>query len=174
LEELRLNEHTDLREKGVERFIISKSDRSYRFELDGEREEWPARLINGKTLKRLAKKDPANFDVFLERKETEDEEIDDDEIVNLGKGGVEKFYFRPAQKEVEIIVNKKYRVTMTRGKHTGLEIKQAAIAQGVPIEPSFVLSIKLPSGKNKTIGDADEVKVKAGQHYTAIADDDKS
>ena len=35
LEELRPDETTDLRAKGVEKFLVFRSDRSFRFELDG-------------------------------------------------------------------------------------------------------------------------------------------
>lgn len=173
LEELRLDEETDLRERGVERFIIVESDRSYRLELDGERQEWPARFINGLTLKRLAGKDPASVMVFLDRQDTPDREVDDDEVVDLAEDGVEKFRFPAAQKEVEIFVNKK-RVKITRGKHTGYEIKEAAIQQGINIKIDFILSLEDRPNHTRIIDDAEKVTVKAGQKYSAVADDDKS
>ena len=54
LEELRPDETTDLRAKGVEKFLVFRSDRSFRFELDGRIFEWGATLISGMTLKKLA------------------------------------------------------------------------------------------------------------------------
>ena len=57
---------------------------------------------------------------------------------------------------------------------TGGEIKQSAIAQGVQILPTFVLIEELPNGKNKTIGDNDEVKIRPHSRFNAIAPDDNS
>lgn len=173
LEELRLNEHTDLREHGIEKFIVIRSDRSYRFTLESERQEWPASLINGQTLKRLGQKDPRQFAVLIERTDEADEEIDNDQFVDLAEPGVEQFYFRPSEQNVEIEVNEK-KVRIARGDHTGLEIKQAAIAQGVRIGVDFVLTLHKPAGETQIIGDQDVVKVRRGQRYTAVADDDKS
>lgn len=173
LEELRLNESTDLRERGVERFIIIKSDRTFRFTIVDERQEWPASLINGLTLKRLGKKDPREFSVFLERRDEADQEIDDDQIVDLAVQGVERFYFRPIEQTVEILVNTKS-VRIMRGEHTGLQIKEAAIAQGVRIKLDFVLTLHKAGGQTQIIGDQDRVKAHRGQRFTAVADDDKS
>src|SRR5690242_1484404 len=91
LEPVRLNETVDLREGGVERFIIAETDRAYFFELEGERQEWLIALINGITLKRLAEKDPEKFTVWLEREDQPDEEIEDDQMVDLSGKGLEKF-----------------------------------------------------------------------------------
>lgn len=56
----------------------------------------------------------------------------------------------------------------------GLEIKQDAIAQRVPIKLDFVLQRELPNGEHKVIGDQDEIKVHHGEKFTAIEDDDNS
>lgn len=105
LEPLRLNETTDLRERGVERFIIAKTDRAFFFILEGERQEWLVPFINGITLKRLAGKDPEAFAVFLDREGKPDREIDDDEMVDLSNDGIETFRFRQVEQIVTIIVN---------------------------------------------------------------------
>jgi hypothetical protein len=173
LDVLRLNEETDLRQAGVGRFIIAKSDRLYTFEIEGERQEWPVHLINGATLKKLGGKDVDKFTVFLEQKDVSDLEIGDEKLVDLAKEGIEKFYFRAADAIIEIFVNTKT-VKITSGPHTGLEIKEAAIAQNVAIKLDFVLSLETTSGHTKIIGDTDIEKVRAGQHYIAVADDDKS
>lgn len=173
LEPLRLNETTDLRERGVERFIVAKTDRAFFFVLEGERQEWLVPFINGITLKRLTGKEPDAFAVFLEREGEPDREIDDDEMVDLSEDELETFHLRPVEKIVTIFVNDNP-VKITRGEHTGLEIKQAAIEQGVKIQLDFVLSLEKGNGETQIIGDSDKVKVKRGQHYVAIADDDNS
>jgi hypothetical protein len=173
LEPLRLNETVDLRPGGADRFIIAQTDRVFFFELEGERQEWPLAFINSVTLKRLAGKDPDSVVVLLEREDAPDEEIDDEQTVDLSGAGRERFRIRAVEKLLEIFANDKP-VKIERGEHTGLEIKQAAIAQGVQIQVDFVLSLEKRQGETQIIGDRDPVKVKKGQHYVAIADDDNS
>lgn len=92
LEELRPDETTDLRAKGVEKFLVFRSDRSFRFELDGRIFEWGATLISGMTLKKLAGVDPATYGVWLEVRGAEDRPIGDTEMVDLSAVGVERFF----------------------------------------------------------------------------------
>lgn len=173
LEPVRLNETVDLRNDGVERFIIVATDRAFFFEIDGERQEWLTSFINGITIKRLADKDPEHFIVILEREDEADREIDDDQMADLSVNGLEKFRLKPAEKLVEVFVNDKP-VYIARGEHTGLEIKQVAIAQGVNIQLDFVLSLEKRRDETQIIGDNDLVRVKKDQRYVAIADDDNS
>ncbi|SRR5258706_6749766 len=57
---------------------------------------------------------------------------------------------------------------------TGSAIKVAAIAQGVHIQPNFVLQEELPNGTSRIVGDADEVHLREHLRFTAIAPDDNS
>jgi hypothetical protein len=59
-------------------------------------------------------------------------------------------------------------------KATGAEIKAAAIAQGVHIQPNFVLQEELPNGTSRIVGDNDEVHLREHLRFTAIAPDDNS
>lgn len=80
---------------------------------------------------------------------------------------------RPKQK-VKIKVNTKP-VVMVGLKHTGLQIKQAAIAQGVKIELDFVLSVIRGHGnKGKVVGDNETITLHDDLCFTAVADDDNS
>jgi hypothetical protein len=74
---------------------------------------------------------------------------------------------------IEIRVNSKL-VKVPKEVLTGFEIKEAAIAQGVSIEPNFVLQEELGDGHTRVIGDGDTVKVRNEQRFTAIAPDDNS
>lgn len=76
-------------------------------------------------------------------------------------------------KTIEIEVNAK-EVEMTKEEVTGLEIKEAAIAQGVNIQPTFVLQQELPNGSSKIVGDRDKVQLRKHLRFTAIAPDDNS
>jgi hypothetical protein len=79
---------------------------------------------------------------------------------------------KPA-KVITITVNAKA-VEMEKGKVTGLEIKQAAIAQGVNIQTDFVLFEDLGQGQRRVIGDNDVVNVHPGSSFEAIPHDDNS
>ena len=57
---------------------------------------------------------------------------------------------------------------------TGAEIKLAAIAQGVHIQPNFVLQEELPNGTSRIVGDHDEVHLREHLRFTAIQPDDNS
>lgn len=76
-------------------------------------------------------------------------------------------------KTIEIEVNGKD-VEMPKEEVTGLEIKEAAIAQSVNIQLTFVLQQELPNGSSKIIGDRDEVRLRKHLRFTAIAPDDNS
>lgn len=74
---------------------------------------------------------------------------------------------------VDIVVNR-HPVRIAGPRTTGLQIKAAAIAQGVQIELSFQLSEVLGDHKTKVIDNNDPVTVHEGAIFVAIADDDNS
>lgn len=76
-------------------------------------------------------------------------------------------------KQIEVTVNGRT-VQLPKAELKGLEIKQAAIAQGVPIELGFILQQELPNGNSRIIGDEDRVKIRPRERFTAIANDDNS
>jgi hypothetical protein len=92
LEEIDLDETTDLKRPGVERFIVARSDRTYRFEIDGRRHEWPLKTITREVLLALAGQDPAKFTVWQEIKKAADVEILSAHPANLDPEGTERFY----------------------------------------------------------------------------------
>ena len=76
-------------------------------------------------------------------------------------------------KTVTIEVNDQ-KVEMPAGPATGLEVKEAAIKQGVNIQVNFVLQVQLPNGSSRVIGDEDKVSLTEHLAFTAIAPDDNS
>ena len=92
LENLRPDETADLREAGIEKFLIFRNDRSFRFELDGRQFEWGATVISGLTLKKLAEVDLVTYGVWLEVRGADDKRIEDTELVDLSAPGVERFF----------------------------------------------------------------------------------
>lgn len=91
LEDISLEETVDLRERGIERFLTFRNDRSYRFELDGRRQDWGAAVISEATLRKLAGVGD-EYRVWLERRGQEDKQLALGEIVSLESQGVERFY----------------------------------------------------------------------------------
>lgn len=73
---------------------------------------------------------------------------------------------------IEIIVNNKP-VHVEDRTMTGLEIKQAAIEQGVQIQLNFQLAL-LKNKKRKIIADDEIVRVKDDREFRATAADDNS
>jgi len=79
----------------------------------------------------------------------------------------------PHTRKIEIHVNERP-VHMIGHRHTGLEIKEAAIAQHVKIERDFLLYLVRDHQPNKQIEDDEEVTITDKSRFHAIADDDNS
>jgi multiubiquitin len=73
---------------------------------------------------------------------------------------------------VEVSVNRQP-VRLPEREMTGLEIKRAAIAQGVAIGENFQLSVE-QGNHYKVVGDADEIRVHPHQKFVCVAPDDNS
>ena len=77
-------------------------------------------------------------------------------------------------KPVTVTVNNKP-VTLPRHRVTGLEVKEAAIAQGVQIKLDFILTLEARDGEPaRTIDDDDFVTVTRESVFTANDGDDDS
>lgn len=74
---------------------------------------------------------------------------------------------------IQIFVNNQL-VRMGHQVATGRQIKDAAIAQHVKIEPDFVLFEDLGNGKQVIVPDDKEVKLHPHQRFEAICNDDHS
>jgi Multiubiquitin len=75
--------------------------------------------------------------------------------------------------QIQVLVNGQ-KVILEEPEATGAEIKAAAIAAGVPIQPDFVLSEVLPSGRQKIVPDDRKIHLKDGDEFWAIPGDDNS
>jgi hypothetical protein len=93
LEEIRLEETIDLR-AGVERFLAFKSDRIFRFMLDGREYHWGGDFISGATLMRLAKLDEQSHGLWLKGADGSERAVGLKQLVDLGQPGVETFATR--------------------------------------------------------------------------------
>jgi hypothetical protein len=79
-----------------------------------------------------------------------------------------------ASKTTMIIVNEKYSVTIQGHKATGMEIKEAAIAQGAPIQKDFNLFRINPGDNLKQVRDDETVTLHEGERFRAVTTDDNS
>ena len=91
LESIRLDETVELRQRGVERFFAFETDRIFLFELDDRRLEWGAPKITGRTLLRLADRNPRQFGVWRIVKGGKDIRIGKREFADLSDAGLEGF-----------------------------------------------------------------------------------
>lgn len=89
------------------------------------------------------------------------------------QAGDEKGKGHENRDEVTVLVNGKS-VVLEKHRVTGLEIKQAAIAQGVEIELDFILVEERRNGDDRTIGNDDMITVTKNSVFTANAGDDNS
>ena len=92
LEELRLEETTDLRPGQVERFLVFPSSESFRFDIDGKRIEWGHKVISGRVLKNLAGVVPAKFSVWQVIPGKDDILVGDTDLICLADTGLEHFF----------------------------------------------------------------------------------
>lgn len=84
-----------------ERFVIVESDRSFRFTVDGERFDWPVRVISGGTVRKLGHI-PDDRELLLDCEDERDKIIARHELVDLDRPGVETFKSRKRQWELNV------------------------------------------------------------------------
>ncbi|MFI2612591.1 multiubiquitin domain-containing protein [Kitasatospora sp. NPDC018619] len=65
-------------------------------------------------------------------------------------------------------------VTLPDREVTGLEIKQAALSQGLPIDVGFQLSVKRSHGRYEVVDDDEPIRVHTHQEFLAVPPDDNS
>lgn len=171
LEELRPDETTDLRDSGVERFIIFRSDRSFRFLLNDRSFEWGAPHITGLPLKKLAGVDLVTMTVWLDVSGSVGRAIADQEFVNLAEPGVERLFTR--MREYHILVN-------TRPKEISTptlgfwEVVKLAFPQAVPSPTTYYTVTYKHGPKTNPEGSlvaSETVHLKDGMRFNVTATD---
>jgi hypothetical protein len=92
LEDIRPTQTVDLTGSD-RRFVVVETDRIYLLTINGERFEWPSRLISGAVVRRLGKVSPED-ELLLVRPGEPDRPIGARELIDLGKPGIEAFVSR--------------------------------------------------------------------------------
>jgi Multiubiquitin len=164
-ESLRPTERTDLRSAGVERFVIFRTDRLYRFTLDGRALEWGASRISGTALLTLARKEPDTFNVWLDRPGGRDRIIDLDEQVSLAGPDVERLVTKAV--EFTIFVNTRPR-TVAMGRLAYLEVVKLAYPDG-PFGENYVYTVDYlrgpPRNPEGSLVEGDSVEIMNGMRF---------
>lgn len=164
-EGLRPSETTDLHAGGVERFVVFRTDRLYRFTLGGRVLDWGANRISGRALLTLARKDPDAFDVWLDRAGRQDRVIDLDETVSLGGSDVERFMTKAV--DIAIFVNTRPRRVSKRSL-TYLDVVKLAYPDG-PFGENYVYTVDYLRGPSRnpegSLVEGDSVEIKNGMRF---------
>lgn len=165
LEEIRPEESTTLRPVGGEKFLVFRSDRSFRFQLDDRAFDWGATHISGATLKQLAGLEIPEFDVWLDTVGGKDRVIGDIEFADLTEQGVERFVTKPIS--ITIIVNAKPRV-VNRRRLAYWDVVLLAFPDAVPSE-GIIYTIDYARGPHAnpegTLASGQHVQVKEGMKF---------
>jgi hypothetical protein len=165
LEEIRPEETTDLRSAGAEKFLVFRTDRSFRFQLDDRAFDWGAGRISGATLKRLAGQDVLKHDVWLDVPGGTDRLIGDAELVDLAMPGVERFITRPIS--ITIVVNARQRQLQQR-RVSYWEVVKLAFPDAVPSE-NVIYTINYARGPASnpegSLAEGQSVQIKEGMTF---------
>lgn len=76
-----------------QRFIVTESDASYRFIIDGKRFDWPAHHISGAIIRQLGDI-PANHVIYFDQQDRPDQVVEDSTVLDLANAGIESFHSR--------------------------------------------------------------------------------
>ena len=114
---------------------------------------------------------PATHGIWKDVLDGLDDRIQPGEFVAIVDG--DRFFTAELKvRDITITINRQPVVLHGR-RHTGQEIKDAAIAQGVAIGADFLLSRKTDK-KYKPVGDDEQIRVEPGDEFRALDGDDNS
>lgn len=165
LEEIRPDETTDLRSAGVEKFLIFRSDRTFRFQLDDRSFDWGAVHISGATLKKLAGVDINNNNLWLDTRGGSDCLIGNTDLADLSKPGVERFFTNPVA--ITIFVNGRPR-EVHQPRLSYWEVVKLAFPDAVPSD-QVIYTIDYSCGPHANpegaMVDGQHVQIKDGMKF---------
>lgn len=165
LEVIRPEETVDLRSAGAEKFLVFRSDRSFRFSIDEQVFDWGAAQISGGTIKRLAGVSSKNTDVWLDTPGGHDRLIEDKEMVNLANPRTERFVTRTTR--IMVKVNSREREVDHR-MLTYWEVVKLAYPDAAPSD-QIIYTIDYASGPrqnpNGSLVEGQSVTIKEGMKF---------
>ncbi len=160
LETLRPTETSDLDKNKVSRFFVIKGGDTHRFFVEGLAMEWPNKKLIAWQIKLLAGagEDQA---LTLERPGI-DQVFGDDDEVDIGGGGVERFKLRHRKKTVTVIYGGDAEFELERRVYTTEELMTVF---GVPA--GYKLDIIGSDGVFREMAPGERLKVKDGMEFAS-------
>ena len=160
LETLRPTETSDLDKNKVGRFFVVKGGDTHRFFVEGLAMEWPHSKLIASQIKFLA---GASDDqaLSLERPGV-DQVYDDDDEVDIGGGGVERFKLRHQKKTVTVIYGGDVEFELERRVYT---TEQLMTVFGVPA--GYKLDIIASDGVFREMAPGERLKVKDDMEFAS-------
>lgn len=150
-----LGELVDLRPDGTERFSAFRSDRIYRFTVDGRGFDWGAGEIDEPTLRDIAHVGHDD-DLVLERRDEADQVLDAHSVVHISDRGTEHLRIEHG---IVTVFFQDEPVKLRRGVYTTEEL----IAK-FPIEPGYLLMLKTHDGL-VTLKPGEKIRVVEGMRF---------
>lgn len=171
LESINPSETTDLRHSGIEKFLAFKNDRSFRFFINGQAQDWGGQYINGHTLKQLAGVEPHKYDMYLVVVGEEDELIENRDLFDLSRPGVEHF----SSVEINITVFVNTLPMVVHAHHLSYwEVVRLAYPDATPT-PNAQYTVTYSKGFEgsslKNLVDGQNVRIKKGMHINVTPTD---
>lgn len=159
LETLRPTETTELAKDGSTMLFVVKGDLTFRFFVEGLAMEWPFRTLLAWQIKSLA---GAGGDqaLVLERPGV-DEEFDDDDEVEIGESGTERFKLRKRKRTVTV----RYGETSFELERGVYSTEQFIALFGVPA--GYLLDFVEQSGVFREMAAGERLKVKDGMEFAS-------
>jgi len=151
-----LDEAVDLREPGIEAFRAFKSDRLFRFTVDGRGYEWGAPTICESTLRELANVDE-NHVLALEREDAEDRALGPTDRVKLGDAGTERLRTRARLVTVCIDGTEK---KIPAGVYTTGQLMEV-----LGVEPGYLLNVINAEGQLELLKPESKLRVTDGMRF---------
>ena len=171
LELLSPSETTDLRHAGVEKFLAFKSDRTFRFFINGQAQDWGGQRINGRTLKRLAGVEPQTHDVYLVIVGDEDELIEDRDFFDLSRPGAE--HFATVEINITVFVNTLPKVVHARylGYWDVVRLEYPDAEPSPNAQYTVTYSKGFEGSSLKNLVDGQYLRIKKGMHINVTPTD---
>lgn len=160
LETLRPSETSKLDEHGVNRFFVVKGAETHRFFVEDLAMEWPHQTLIAWQIKFLA---GAGDDQALSQSLSGvDPVYDDDDVVEIGGAGVERFKLRHRKKTVTVIYGGDVEFELERRVYTTEEL---VAVFGVPA--GYKLDIIGADGGFREMAPGERLKVKDGLEFAS-------
>ena len=132
-EHLRLGATWDLRERGIEKVLVFKTDELLPILVDDTDMLWGAPTVTGRVLMTVAGLDPEENEIFLEVVGGVDEPVPLDGPFDLTRKGIERFVSRPKAREttvtLKVVVNGKETEVTVEGNDALVTVRDKALQQ---------------------------------------------